>query len=84
MLHSCTKLDLSLLTGTSNDCLNIKQLASASGCIGTLKSKADVDASIADEIEKKEAALQEMKIESHVCEKGTKGAPLTEAQKESN
>ena len=59
-------------------------MASASGCIGTLKSKADVDASIADEIEKKEAALQEMKIESHVCEKGTKGAPLTEAQKESN
>ena len=25
-----------------------------------------------------------MKIESHICEKGTKSAPLTEAQKESN
>ena len=25
-----------------------------------------------------------MKMESHICEKGTKSAPLTEAQKESN
>ena len=59
-------------------------MASASGCIGTLRSKADVDASIADEIGKKEATLQERKIESHICEKGAKSAPLTEAQKESN
>ena len=32
----------------------------------------------------KEDALQEMRIESQICEKGTKSAPLTEAQKESN
>ena len=32
----------------------------------------------------KEAALQEMKIESQICEKGTKSHPLSEAQKESN
>ena len=31
-----------------------------------------------------EAALREMKIESQICEKGTKSAPLTEAQKDSN
>ena len=32
----------------------------------------------------KEAALQEMKIESQICEKGTKSAPLSEVQKDSN
>ena len=31
-----------------------------------------------------ESALKEMKIESQICEKGTKSAPLSEAQKESN
>ena len=31
----------------------------------------------------KEETLQRMKIESRICEKGTKSAPLTEAQKES-
>ena len=32
----------------------------------------------------KEETLQEMKIESQICEKGTKNHPLSEAQKESN
>ena len=32
----------------------------------------------------KEATLKEMKIESQICEKGTKSAPLTEAQRASN
>ena len=32
----------------------------------------------------KEAALQEMMIESRICEKGTKSAPLSAAQKDSN
>ena len=32
----------------------------------------------------KEATLQEMKIESQICEKGTKNHPLSQAQKESN
>ena len=32
----------------------------------------------------KEAALQEMKLESQICEKGTKSHPLTESQKASN
>ncbi len=34
--------------------------------------------------QQKESALQEMRIESQICEKGTKSAPLSEAQKDSN
>ena len=45
------------LKGTSINCLNINQFRSAVTFSGTLSSKANVDASIPDEIEKQAARI---------------------------